>query len=104
MIDLKSETVISLSQAAKHSTLPRRRAGKRPHVSTLYRWSRHGCRGVVLETIQFGGTLCTSLEAIQRFANRLTAAADPRTSASDCVRMPSTDNAARELAQAGFDE
>lgn len=73
MIDLLNETVVSLSEAAKHPALPRRRAGKRPHVSTLHRWSTSGCRGVKLETIRFGGTLCTSLEAIQRFANCLTA-------------------------------
>ena len=104
MIDLNAETVISLSQAAKHPALPRRRGGKRPHVSTLYRWSRQGCGGIRLETIRFGATRCTSLEAIQRFANRLTAAEDPPPIVSDCVRNPSTGDAARELAQAGFDE
>lgn len=69
MIDLENETVLSLTEAAKQ--LPRRRAGKRPHVATLYRWANRGLRGIQLETIQVGGTLCTSAEALQRFFERL---------------------------------
>ncbi len=37
----------------------------------LYRWATEGLRGVHLETIQVGGTLCTSIEALQRFFERL---------------------------------
>ena len=70
MIDSASEALLTLSQAAE--TLPRRRAGRKAHVSTLFRWSTAGCRGVVLETIQVGGTRCTSREALQRFFERLT--------------------------------
>ena len=70
MIDHANETVLSLTDAA--STLPRRRGGKRVNVATLYRWASHGCRGVRLETIQIGGTKCTSREALGRFFNRLT--------------------------------
>lgn len=69
MIDLPNERVLSLTAAAK--TLPERRAGKRPHVATLYRWAQRGLRGVQLETIQIGGTLCTSMEAMQRFFDGL---------------------------------
>lgn len=69
MIEIQTEQVLSLSEAARH--LPRRRAGKRPHVATLYRWAKYGVRGVMLETLQVGGTLCTSVEALQRFCNRL---------------------------------
>ena len=65
-----SESVLSLTEATK--CLPRRRAGKRPNVATLYSWTTCGCRGVVLETIQVGGTRCTSREALQRFFDRLT--------------------------------
>ena len=45
------ETVVSLSDLSKSDFLPKRR-GKRPHVSTLYRWATKGVRGIVLETIQ----------------------------------------------------
>jgi hypothetical protein len=60
-----SENLVSLTEATK--LLPRRRKGKRPNVVTVYRWSTIGCRGVKLETIQVGGTRCTSREALQRF-------------------------------------
>jgi hypothetical protein len=69
-IDPNTETVISLTEATR--CLPRRRAGKRPHVSCLYRWTMSGCRGVILENIQIGGTRCTSREALARFFQRLT--------------------------------
>ena len=63
------ETVISLANAPKE--LPRRRRGRKVHVSTMYRWATVGCKGIVLETIQIGGTRCTSREALQRFFERL---------------------------------
>ena len=72
-IDIDAERVVSLTEATKR--LPTRRQGKRPNVATLYRWSTVGCRGVVLETGQIGGTRCTSIEALQRFVDRLTDAA-----------------------------
>ena len=72
MIDLSTERVVSLTDATHH--LPRRRKGKRPSVATIYRWSLRGCRGVRLETVQVGGTRCTSLEALQRFCERLSSA------------------------------
>ena len=71
MIDTTLEKPITLTQAA--AELPCRRAGRKTHVSTLYRWALAGCRGVVLETIQVGGTLCTTREALQRFFERLSA-------------------------------
>ncbi|MBU4270584.1 MAG: DUF1580 domain-containing protein [Planctomycetes bacterium] len=70
MIDPNTETLLSLSEAGKH--LPRRRAGKRPHVSCIYRWTTAGCRGIVLESIQIGGTRCTSRKALARFFQQLT--------------------------------
>jgi hypothetical protein len=69
MIDSQPETLISLADAAK--TLPRRRRGRKCHVSTLFRWTTIGVRGVVLESIQCGGTRCTSREALQRFFEAL---------------------------------
>ena len=69
MINLKTETIISFKDARQH--LPRRRLGKRPSIETLYRWANPGLQGVKLETIQVGGTLCTSLEALQRFFDKL---------------------------------
>ena len=68
MISLAKEQVLTLNDAAKR--LPRRRGGKRPHIATLYRWAQSGVRGVQLEVLRVGGTLCTSVEALQRFAER----------------------------------
>jgi hypothetical protein len=83
MIDPLTETVITLSDGMK--TIPRGRGGKRRHVSCAYRWTTIGCRGVVLESIQIGGTRCTSLEALARFFQRLTTA---RTGVPASTRTP----------------
>jgi Protein of unknown function (DUF1580) len=63
------EHIITLADVAME--LPRRRRGRKTHVSCIYRWSTVGCRGVVLETLQVGATRCTSREALQRFFEQL---------------------------------
>lgn len=68
-IDIESETVISFAVAAKR--LPPAREGKRRHPATIWRYARHGVRGVKLEAIRVGGGLCTSVQALQRFCDRL---------------------------------
>jgi hypothetical protein len=68
-IDISLETVFPLRDAARH--IPRRRKGRKAAVSTLHRWATSGIRGVILETIQVGGTRCTSFPALQRFFDRL---------------------------------
>jgi hypothetical protein len=73
MIDLSKEQVLTMAEAAKLKFLPRRRRGKKPHSATLYRWADSGFRGVRLEVIRIGNTICTSVEALQRFFDRLTA-------------------------------
>lgn len=95
MIDLKEESVLSLVEAAKK--LPRRRAGKKPHVATLYRWASHGLKGIRLETIQVGGTLCTSLEALQRFFDGLGAQSGVRTLPTTPTREAEIRRADEEL-------
>lgn len=75
MLDLQAEHVVNLSDATRH--LPKRPGGKKPHVATLYRWATRGLRGIRLETIRVGGTLCTSLEALQRFCERLSDGTSP---------------------------
>ena len=67
---LFAEELMSLSDAAR--ALPRRRGGRKVNVSTVYRWTTTGCRGVVLESLQIGGTRCTSRQALSRFFQRLT--------------------------------
>jgi len=86
MIDIQTEEVVSLTEAAKSEHLPRRRKGKRPHVATLFRWATRGCRGIRLETIQCGGTRCTSVEALQRFFERCTDPSAPPSAVSSKAR------------------
>jgi hypothetical protein len=52
--------------------LPRRRAGKRTHVATLYRWREHGLHGIKLRTIQIGSTACTTRAWLAEFFDALT--------------------------------
>jgi hypothetical protein len=86
MIDTMTENPIPLTQAA--AELPRRRRGRKGHVSTLYRWATGGCRGVVLETIQIGGTRCTSREALQRFFERLSSPTPACSIAQNQIQPP----------------
>ncbi len=77
MIDIENERMMSLAEATKWDGWPRRRNGKRPHIATLWRWAMHGARGVRLETVRCGGTLCTTLPAIARFCEALTRQTGP---------------------------
>lgn len=100
MIDLRNEEVISLAEAVKR--LPARRAGKRTHVATLYRWAKRGVCGVTLETIQVGGTLCTSLEALQRFCDQLSHPSTPTRTRPANSREWAIQRAETELDQLGI--
>lgn len=95
-IDTETENVISLREACDR--LPKRRGGKRPHISCLYRWTmlHVGCRGVVLESVQIGGTRCTSVEALQRFF----AALGEGTSAAGTASGQPSKTSARRLREA----
>ena len=82
-IELLTEDVISLREVP--GLCPRRRRGKRPHISCVYRWTVKGCRGVTLESLDVGGTRCTSKQALVRFFQMLSS---QRTSARP-VPVPS---------------
>lgn len=101
MIDPNSEALVSLTEAAR--LLPRRRAGRKVHPSCCYRWTKAGCRGVILESIQIGGTRCTSREALARFFQRLTrpGQADTPVVRSPAARQRAVEKAVRELERAG---
>ena len=93
-IDLTSETLICLMEATR--LLPARRKGKKPHLSCIYRWTISGCRGVILESIQVGGTRCTSKEALGRFLEALTLAS--ATGRHTSLRSPTKRRRAAERA------
>src|SRR5262245_48964611 len=103
MIDPLSEQIISLTDVAQ--ILPQRRSGKRPHVSCIYRWTVRGCRGVTLESIQVGGTRCTTREAVGRFIERLSRESIPSASTTTRAiarRRREIERAASELDAAGY--
>jgi hypothetical protein len=71
VIDISAENLITFSTAAK--LRPPSRGGRPTHTSTIWRWASRGIRGVRLETIRLGAVTYTSVEALQRFGNRLSA-------------------------------
>jgi len=103
MIDPLNETIISLPDAAR--SCPKRRGGKRVHTSCFNRWTTTGCKGIILESIQVGGTRCTSREALARFFEALTSAS-PRAPSlklrSPVRRQRAADAAVRELQRNGI--
>ncbi len=99
MRDISEEELVSFTQA--RGLVP----GKRPHLSALYRWAYKGVRGVKLEYVMIGGAKFTSREALQRFFEGVTSAADNLS--QPLVLLPPKNNpaavkAAEELARRGF--
>jgi hypothetical protein len=90
-----AEEIRTITSATK--LLPARRGDRPVHSSCLFRWAKHGLRGVRLETIRVGGTLCTSREALERFFARL-AELDGR--GGDTTRTETPARRRREIAEA----
>jgi hypothetical protein len=59
-MSILDESTLSLGEATK--IIP-----GSPHISTVWRWTRRGVRGVLLETFSVGGKRFTSVEAVRRF-------------------------------------
>ena len=66
LIDTFSEKIMSLDQGAKHVS---KISGTKRNKRILQRWSNRGISGVKLPTIQIGGELYTSQEALNWFLN-----------------------------------
>lgn len=69
MFDPIIEPPIPLAQVPRIKWLP-----KRPHLATIHRWVLKGIRGVRLEVLRVGGTLCTSEARLVAFFEKLTSA------------------------------
>jgi hypothetical protein len=69
-ISIADEELLSARQVTE--LIPPRRLGRKMHLSTVHRWWTSGCGGVRLESIRIGGQRFTSLQALQRFFDRLT--------------------------------
>ena len=98
MIDIQNENLIQFTDAPCH--IP-----GRPHIATVHRWRLRGARGVRLDSILVGGKRFTSTEAIERFIEQTTTAADgvtaPRTETS-AAREKRLARVEAELAAAGI--
>jgi len=106
MIDLTEETTINLKQVAEHVPVGRR--GRPLHLSTVLRWILHGTKApsgqiVRLEGIRLGGKWITSVQAVQRFSERLTPSLEvaERPSPTRTKRERASQRAARELEKLG---
>jgi hypothetical protein len=108
MIDLSTETTVSLAQVAREQ--PPGRGGASCSLGCVLRWVLKGVKSpsgelVRLDAIRLGGRWLTSREAVQRFAERLTpnlsseTAPTPRTPSQ---RRRTDERAARELEQMGI--
>ena len=85
---------------------PRHFPGKRPHISTIYRWLERGVRGVKLESFCVGSRRYVTQKAIDQFIERTTAAGPysqvPSTSTVAKQRQREIEQAERELDEAGI--
>lgn len=100
MIDVLAEEVLELGDARK--LLP-----GRPDRATIFRWALGtGSHGVRLETVKVGRKRFTSKQAIQRFVEASTAAADgkavPATVRTSRQRQKAIHAAERRLAAEGL--
>jgi hypothetical protein len=86
-----TDNLITLRQATR--LLPRRRGNRRPHFSTVWRWALHGVRGIKLEAISVGDTLCTTRAALEDFLRRVTEA---RGISASAVPSPRTSRQAQK--------
>jgi hypothetical protein len=64
-LNLLTEDVITLTEA--RNFLPKVEGQKRPHVSTIWRWTLRGIGGTKLETVKIGSRIVTSKQAMTRF-------------------------------------
>lgn len=71
MIDVFNEHLVPIRDVPR--LLPPQRTGRPVHLSAVYRWIGRGLRGVRLEAVKVGGSTYTSAEALQRFADQLSA-------------------------------
>lgn len=108
MIDIQREQLKTFAELAK--LWPSRYPGKTTHKATLCRYARVGIKGIRLEAIRMGGHFVSSVEAVQRFTERLAALDEnPDATPAEVLKMPTpagrrraAEKAAKELEALGF--
>jgi hypothetical protein len=93
-----SEPLVKLSKVA---AIVEKITGERPHVCTIHRWCRRGCKGVKLRTAFAGGHRRSTETWVKEFFQAVTAAADGTVheTAKSNVAARATDHAANALAK-----
>lgn len=66
---LLDDELLTFSEVARE--LPRRRCGSKTATSTIWRWSKRGCRGVHLRVVRVGGNVYVPRSALIEFIDRL---------------------------------
>jgi hypothetical protein len=69
--DTTTDRLIPFRDVARLQWLPRRRNGAKLSLTTLWRWSTRGVRGVVLRTVRVGETPCTTENWLREFFEAL---------------------------------
>ena len=93
-----AENLLSLTEAAR--SLPHN-----PHISTLWRWCKKGCRGTRLEYLRLGGRIFTSSESLLRFGEAMAASdGTPAPPAPKTKRSPAERARAVAAASAKLDK
>jgi hypothetical protein len=101
-IDITTEKLISAAEYARMR--PTGRNGRPMHLATAYRHFSPGVNGIALEHVKFGGQTYTSVEAVQRFAERLTSARDALRSGAPISPAPPTAFAGRSAFRRGRED
>jgi hypothetical protein len=96
-LDISKEKLIRLADVPKLKWLPRRRAGSRLSIATVYRWEQRQTNR--LEAVRVGGTLCTTEAALMRFFERQ---AKPTATVPHIDHSHGHEQAERELMAAGI--
>ena len=63
-INILDSTVVPTSDVPNWTE---KNIGFKPARSTVFRWSKRGCRGKKLKTFRAGGRVCTTVEALLEF-------------------------------------
>lgn len=71
--------------------------GRRPNLSTVWRWSVHGCGGIRLETVVLGGKRLTTIEMVEAFVKATT---DARNGAPQAPVVAPTKAREKQIAKA----
>jgi hypothetical protein len=82
--NLAEERPISLPEAA--ARIGKLTGGKKPNLSTIWRWCLKGCKGVKLDSICIGGKRYVTVSAIERFIEARSRAESPAVPAAVIVK------------------